>query len=48
MVVVNKTDRATSDRVLERLAEAKEAVDALGELPDVEYFPRLGAHRTRA
>jgi GTP-binding protein Era len=39
VVVVNKTDRATSGRVLERLAEAKEAVDALGELPDVEYFP---------
>jgi GTP-binding protein Era len=39
VVVVNKTDRATSGRVLERLAEAKEAVDALGEWPDVEYFP---------
>jgi GTP-binding protein Era len=39
VVVVNKTDRASSDRVLERLAEAKEAVDALGELPAVEYFP---------
>jgi GTP-binding protein Era len=39
VVVVNKTDRASSDRVLERLAEAKEAVDALGELPTVEYFP---------
>ena len=39
VVVVNKTDRATTARVLERLAEAKEAVDALGELPDVEYFP---------
>ncbi len=39
VVVVNKTDRATNARVLERLAEAKEAVDALGDLPDVEYFP---------
>ncbi len=39
VVVVNKTDRATTARVLERLAEAKEAVDALGDLPDVEYFP---------
>jgi GTP-binding protein Era len=39
VVVVNKTDRATPERLLERLAEAKEAVDALGELPDVEYFP---------
>lgn len=39
VVVVNKTDRATTGRVLERLAEAKEAVDALGELPDAEYFP---------
>jgi GTP-binding protein Era len=39
VVVVNKTDRATTERLLERLAEAKEAVDALGELPDTEYFP---------
>jgi GTP-binding protein Era len=39
VVVVNKIDRATPERLLERLAEAKEAVDALGELPDVEYFP---------
>ena len=39
VVVVNKTDRATTERVLERLTEAKEAVDALGELPDAEYFP---------
>ena len=39
VVVVNKADRATSGRVLERLAEAKEAVDALGDPPDVEYFP---------
>ena len=39
VVVVNKTDRATTGRVLERLAEAKEAVDALGEQLDVEYFP---------
>jgi GTP-binding protein Era len=39
VVVVNKTDRAPTARVLERLTEAKEAVDALGELLDVEYFP---------
>ncbi|HSZ35750.1 MAG TPA: GTPase Era [Acidimicrobiales bacterium] len=41
VVVVNKTDRATTERVLERLAEAKEAVDALSlnELPEAEYFP---------
>jgi GTPase len=39
VVVVNKTDRATSDRVIERLAEAEEAVERLGGLPDVEYFP---------
>jgi GTP-binding protein Era len=39
VVVVNKTDRATSERVLERLAQAKEAVDAHGEAADVEYFP---------
>ena len=37
-VVVNKIDRAQPPRVVERLAEAKEAVDALGGLPDVEYF----------
>ncbi len=39
VVVVNKTDRTTTARVLERLAEAQEALDALGDLPDVEYFP---------
>jgi GTPase len=39
VVVVNKTDRAAPARVLERLAEAKEAVDALGDRPDAEYFP---------
>jgi GTP-binding protein Era len=39
VVVVNKIDRATPERLLERLAEAKEAVDALGEPPNVEYFP---------
>jgi GTP-binding protein Era len=39
VVVVNKIDRGGSGRVLERLAEAKEAVDALGEVPAVEYFP---------
>jgi GTP-binding protein Era len=39
VVAVNKIDRAPTGRVLERLAEAKEAVDALGDLPDAEYFP---------
>jgi GTP-binding protein Era len=39
VVVVNKIDRAPSGRVFERLAEAKEAVDALDEALDVEYFP---------
>jgi GTPase len=42
VVVVNKTDRATSDRVIERLAEASEAIDrlgGLGGLDEVEYFP---------
>jgi GTP-binding protein Era len=39
VVVVNKTDRAPTARVLERLAEAKEAVDALADLPAAEYFP---------
>ena len=39
VVAVNKIDRATPERLLERLAEAKEAVDALGETSGVEYFP---------
>ena len=39
VVVVNKTDRASSGQVLERLAEAKEAVDALDPPSDAEYFP---------
>ena len=39
VVVVNKTDRATSEQVLERLAEAKKAVDALDEQADAEFFP---------
>jgi GTP-binding protein Era len=39
VVVVNKTDRAPTARVLERLTEAKDAVEALGEALDVEYFP---------
>jgi len=39
VVVVNKVDRASSAQTLERLTEAKAAVDALGDLPDVEYFP---------
>jgi GTPase len=39
LIVVNKVDRAGPSRLLERLAEAKEALDALGEVPGVEYFP---------
>jgi GTP-binding protein Era len=42
VVVVNKIDRAPSGRVLERLHQAKAAVDALGDLPEVEYFPVSG------
>jgi GTP-binding protein Era len=42
VVVVNKIDRAPSGRVLERLNQAKAAVDALGDLPEVEYFPVSG------
>jgi len=39
VVVENKTDHATSEQVLERLAEAKKAVDALDEQADAEFFP---------
>jgi GTP-binding protein Era len=39
VVVVNKVDRASSAEVLERLAQAKEAVDDLGDPSGVEYFP---------
>ena len=39
VVVVNKIDRASSSDLLERLNQAKNAVEELGELPDVEYFP---------
>ena len=39
VVVVNKVDRASRSGVLERLAQAKETVDGLGEPPRVEYFP---------
>ena len=42
IVVVNKVDQATNAQVLERLTQAKAAVDALTapvELADVEYFP---------
>ena len=40
VVVVNKVDPASTAQVVERLTQAKEAVDALsGELPGVEYFP---------
>ena len=39
VVVVNKIDRAGRSQLLERLAEAKDAVEALGEVEGVEYFP---------
>ncbi len=39
VVVVNKLDKASSDQTLERLLQVKAAVDALGDVPDVEYFP---------
>ncbi len=42
IVVVNKADKANNAQVMERLMQAKAAVDALTapvELPDVEYFP---------
>ena len=39
VVVVNKVDRASGAQVMERLTQAKAAVDALGDLPGVEYFP---------
>ncbi|HEY1650703.1 MAG TPA: GTPase Era [Acidimicrobiales bacterium] len=42
VVVVNKIDRAPSGRVLERLNSAKETVEALGDVPEVEYFPVSG------
>jgi GTPase len=46
LVVVNKIDRASSTQLLERLSQVKDAVDALADLPAVEYFPvsaRTGA-----
>ncbi len=39
VVVVNKIDRASEAQVLERLAGAKESVEALAGVPEVEYFP---------
>ena len=42
VVVVNKADKANNAQVMERLIQAKAAVDALtapNELADVEYFP---------
>ncbi len=39
VVVVNKIDRAPAGRLLERLTEAEEAVDALAEGLEAEYFP---------
>ncbi|HWF15724.1 MAG TPA: GTPase Era [Acidimicrobiales bacterium] len=42
VVAVNKIDRAPSGRVLERLNSAKETVEALGDVPEIEYFPVSG------
>jgi GTPase len=39
VVVVNKLDRAKGDQIMERLVQVKDAVDALGEVAEVEYFP---------
>jgi GTP-binding protein Era len=39
VVAVNKTDRASGGQVLERLSEAKDAVDELDQSLPVEYFP---------
>jgi GTP-binding protein Era len=39
VVVVNKVDKAPAGRVLERLAEVKDAVDVLHQELPVEYFP---------
>jgi GTP-binding protein Era len=39
VVVVNKVDRASNAQIIERLTQAKRAVDALGDLPAAEYFP---------
>ena len=39
VVVVNKLDRAKGDQILERLNQVKNAVEALGDVSDVEYFP---------
>ena len=50
IVVVNKSDKANNAQVMERLLQAKAAVDALTApdgLEDVEYFPvsaRTGKH----
>jgi len=39
VVVVNKVDRASHAQVLDRLAGAKDGVDALADLETAEYFP---------
>jgi GTPase len=39
VVVVNKIDRASDAQVLQRLVGAKEGVEALAELSEVDYFP---------
>ncbi len=39
VVVVNKLDRAKGDQIMERLVQVKDAVDTLGEVAEVEYFP---------
>lgn len=39
VVVVNKIDRASPEQLIERLSEANEAVERLGGLAEVEFFP---------
>jgi GTP-binding protein Era len=39
VVAVNKIDRAQPTTLLERLTEAQEAAEALGSVPDIEFFP---------
>jgi GTP-binding protein Era len=39
VVVVNKIDKAGGDQILERLITVKAALEAIVDLPSVEYFP---------
>jgi GTP-binding protein Era len=39
VVVVNKIDKAGGDQILERLVTVKAALEAIVDLPTVEYFP---------